>query len=155
NAQEMVSHLVVLYCSPCSASRSLLPVIVPLLPITVCSFPSLSPPSHHCPLLPITVPSSPSLSHPSHHIMLLFFPHYSQGIPSSPQSGGLPAVQVPGSVGTTWYGPGIGPTLKNNVAWTASHPPGDKLKWKALCGHLMPTEYADYVTFVFGYVHVW
>ena len=41
----------------------------------------------------------------------------------------------------------------NNVAWTASHPPGDKLKWKA-CGHLMPTEYADYVTFVFGYVHV-
>ena len=33
--------------------------------------------------------------------------------------------------------------------------PGDKLKWKALCGHLMPTEYADYVTFVFGYVHVW
>ena len=69
--------------------------------------------------------------------------------------GGLPAVQVPGSVGTTWYGPGIGPTLMNNVAWTASHPPGDKLKWKALCGHLMPTEYADYVTFVFGYVHVW
>ena len=64
--------------------------------------------------------------------------------------GGLPAVQVPGSVGTTWYGPGIGPTLMNNVAWTASHPPGDKLKWKALCGHLMPTEYADYVTFVFG-----
>ena len=47
------------------------------------------------------------------------------------------------------------PTLMNNVAWTASHPPGDKLKWKALCGHLMPTEYADYVTFVFGYVHVW
>ena len=43
----------------------------------------------------------------------------------------------------------------NNVAWTASHPPGDKLKWKALCGHLMPTEYADYVTFVFGFVHVW
>ena len=69
--------------------------------------------------------------------------------------GGLPAVQVPGSVGTTWYGPGIGPTLMNNVAWTASHPPGDKLKWKALCGHLMPTEYADYVTFVFGFVHVW
>ena len=33
-------------------------------------------------------------------------------------------------------------------------PPGDKLKWKALCGHLMPTEYVDYVTFVFGYVHV-
>eukprot|EP00731_Ephydatia_muelleri_P036505 Em0267g3a len=32
-------------------------------------------------------------------------------------------VQVPGSVGTTWYGPGIGPTLMNNVAWTASHPP--------------------------------
>ena len=69
--------------------------------------------------------------------------------------GGLPAVQVPGSVGTTWYGPGIGPTLMNNVAWTASHPPGDKLKWKALCGHLMPTEYADYVTYVFGFVHVW
>ena len=43
----------------------------------------------------------------------------------------------------------------NNVAWTASYPPGDKLKWKALCGHLMPTEYADYVTFVFGFVHVW
>ena len=62
--------------------------------------------------------------------------------------GGLPAVQVPGSVGTAWYGPGIGPILMNNVAWTASHPPGDKLKWKALCGHLMPTEYADYVTFV-------
>ena len=54
--------------------------------------------------------------------------------------GGLPAVQVPGSVGTAWYGPGIGPTLMNNVAWTASHPPGDKLKWKALCGHLMPTD---------------
>ena len=69
--------------------------------------------------------------------------------------GGLPAVQVPGSVGTAWYGPGIRPTLMNNVAWTASHPPGDKLKWKALCGHLMPTEYADYVTFVFGFVHVW
>ena len=34
----------------------------------------------------------------------------------------------------------------NNVAWTASHPPGDKLKWKALCGHLMPTEYVDCVT---------
>ncbi|KAL5517920.1 hypothetical protein EMCRGX_G003564 [Ephydatia muelleri] len=31
---------------------------------------------------------------------------------------GLPAVQVPGSVGTTWYGPG---TLMNNVACTASH----------------------------------
>ena len=60
--------------------------------------------------------------------------------------GGLPAVQVPGSVGTTWYGPG---TLMNNVACTASHSPGDKLKWKALCGHLMPTEYADYVTFIF------
>ena len=42
-----------------------------------------------------------------------------------------------------------------NVAWTASHPPGDKLKWKALCGHLMPTEYADYVTFVFGFVNVY
>ena len=26
---------------------------------------------------------------------------------------------------------------------------------KLLCGHLMPTEYADYVTFVFGFVHVW
>ncbi|KAL5494051.1 hypothetical protein EMCRGX_G015321 [Ephydatia muelleri] len=68
-------------------------------------------------------------------------------IPSSPQSGQLKRtplgvievyiprwsakVQVPGSVGTTWYGPGIGPTLMNNVAWTASHPPGDKLKWKA------------------------
>ena len=26
---------------------------------------------------------------------------------------------------------------------------------ESLCGHLMPTEYADYVTFVFGYVHVW
>ena len=64
-------------------------------------------------------------------------------------------VQVPGSVGTTWYGPGIGPTLMNNVAWTANHPTGDKLKWKALCGHLMPTEYVDYVTFVFGYVHLW
>ena len=60
--------------------------------------------------------------------------------------GGLPAVQVPGSVETAWYGPEIGPTLMNNVAWTASHPPGDKLKWKALCGHLMP---------VFGFVHVW
>jgi hypothetical protein len=34
-------------------------------------------------------------------------------------------------------------------------PPGDNLKWKALCCHAMPTEYADYVTFVFGYVHVW
>ena len=42
----------------------------------------------------------------------------------------------------------------NTVAWNASHPPGDKLKWKALCGHLMPTENVDYVTFVFGYVHV-
>ena len=42
----------------------------PLLPITVPSSPSLSPPSHHCPLLPITVPSSPSLSPPPHHIML-------------------------------------------------------------------------------------
>ena len=26
---------------------------------------------------------------------------------------------------------------------------------ESLCGHTMPTEYADYVTFVFGYVHVW
>ena len=26
---------------------------------------------------------------------------------------------------------------------------------KLLCSHLMPTEYADYVTFVFGFVHVW
>ena len=43
----------------------------PLLPITVPSFPSLSPPSHHCPLLPITVPSFPSLSPPSHHCPLL------------------------------------------------------------------------------------
>ena len=41
------------------------------------------------------------------------------------------------------------------TSWTASHPPGDNLKWKALCGHAMPTEYADYVTFVFGYIHVW
>ena len=41
----------------------------------------------------------------------------------------------------------------NNVAWTASHPPGDKLKWKAFVWS--PTEYADYVTFVFGFVHVW
>ena len=132
NAQEMVSHLVVLYCSPCSASRSppschcplfpitapsspslsppshhcpppshhcplrpLLPITVPsvlsfpslslrpLLPITVppsspshhcpsiLSFPSLSPPPHHCPLLPITVPSFPSLSPPPHHCPLL------------------------------------------------------------------------------------
>ncbi|KAL5474758.1 hypothetical protein EMCRGX_G026757, partial [Ephydatia muelleri] len=178
----MVSHLVVLYRSPCSASRSPPSCHCPLLPITVLSFPSLSPPPHHCPLLPVTVPSSsslfpsppsfPPLSPPPHHCSLLpitvpfspllpttvpsstplfppphhcplllitscyhgrlFFPHYSQGIPSSPQSGGLPAVQVPGSVGTAWYGPGIGPTLMNNVAWTASHPPGDKLKWKAL-----------------------
>ena len=172
NAQEMVSHLVVLYCSPCSASCSppschcpLLLITVPsspslsppphhcpLLPITVPSSPSLSPPPHHCPLLPITVPSSPSLSPPPHHIMLswqIVFSHYSQDIPSSPQSSQLKElllsvsevyrsrwsakVQVPGSVGTTWYGPGIGPTLMNNVAWTASHPPGDKLKWKALC----------------------
>ena len=84
NAQEMVSHLVVLYCSPCSASRSPPSCHCPLLPITVPSFPSLSPsfpslsppssPSHHCPLrplLPITVPSSPSLSPPSHHCPLL------------------------------------------------------------------------------------
>ena len=168
NAQEMVSHLVVLYRSPCSASRSppsyhcpllpitvpsfpslsspsyhcpLLPIHCPLLPVTVPSFPSLSPPSHHCPLLPTTVSSVPSLSPPSHHCPLLpitvsllpillsppphhcplfpitvpsspplsppphhcpllllitscyhgrlFFPHYSQGIPSSPQSGQL------------------------------------------------------------------
>ena len=125
NAQEMVSHLVVLYCSPCSASRSppschcpLLPITVPsspslsppshhcpppshhcplrpLLPITVpfvLSFPSLSPPPHHCPLLPITVPSYPSLSPPTHHIMLswqIVFSHYSQDIPSSPQSSQL------------------------------------------------------------------
>ena len=57
----MVSHLVVLYCSPCSASCSPPSCHCPLLPITVPSFPSLSPPSHHCTLLPITVPSSPSL----------------------------------------------------------------------------------------------
>ena len=131
----------------------------PLLPITV-------PSSHHCPLLPTTVPSSPSLSPPPHHIMLSWqiLPppppiwsvkkHSSGVLVKCTDRGGLPAVQVPGSVGTAWYGPGIGPTLMNNVAWTASHPPGDKLKWKALCGHLMPTEYADYVTFVFGYVHV-
>ena len=115
NAQEMVSHLVVLYCSPCSASRSppschcpLLPITVPsspslsppshhcpppshhcplhpLLPITVpsvLSFPSLSPPSspsHHCPLLPITVPSFPSLSPPPHHC-----PLHPITVPSSP-----------------------------------------------------------------------
>ena len=121
----MVSHLVMLYCSPCSASCSLLPVTVPfspslfppphhcpllpitvpsspslsLLPVTVPSFPSPSPPSHHCPFLPITVPSSPPLSPLPHHCPLLpitscyhgrwFFPHYSQGIPSFPQSGQL------------------------------------------------------------------
>ena len=86
----------------------LLPITVPLLPITVpsvLSFPSLSPPPHHCPLLPITVPSfpslspppitvpsSPSLSPPPHHIMLswqIVFSHYSQDIPSSPQSSQL------------------------------------------------------------------
>ena len=80
NAQEMVSYLVVLYCSPCSASRSPPSCHCPLLPITVPSSPSLSPPSHHCPppshhcpfrpLLPITVPSVlsfPSLSPPPHH----------------------------------------------------------------------------------------
>ena len=64
----------------------------PLLPITVPSSPSLSPPPHHCPLLPITVPSSPSLSPPPHHIMLswqIVFSHYSQDIPSSPQSSQL------------------------------------------------------------------
>ena len=76
NAQEMVSHFVVLYCSPCSASRSPPSCHCPLLPITVPSFPSLSPsfpslsppssPSHHCPLLPITVPSFPSLTAPQH-----------------------------------------------------------------------------------------
>ena len=66
----------------------LAPHHAPLLPVTVPSFPSLSPPPHHCPLLPITVPllpitvpllpitvpsfpslspSFPSLSPPSHH----------------------------------------------------------------------------------------
>ena len=45
----------------------LAPHHAPLLPVTVPSSPSLSPPPHHCPLLPITVPSSPSLSPPSHH----------------------------------------------------------------------------------------
>ena len=70
----------------------LAPHHAPLLPVTVPSFPSLSPPSHHCPLLPITVPSSPSLSPPPHHIMLswhIVFSHYSQDIPSSPQSSQL------------------------------------------------------------------
>ena len=51
----------------------------PLLPTTVPSVPSLSPPSHHCPLFPITVPSFPSLSPPPHHC--LFFPIT---VPSSP-----------------------------------------------------------------------
>ena len=76
-AQEMVSHLVVLYRSPCSTSLSPPSYHCPLLPITVPSFPSLSPPPHHCPLRPITVPSFPSLSPsfpslspPPHHIML-------------------------------------------------------------------------------------
>ena len=84
NAQEMVSHLVVQYCSPCSASRSPPSCHCPLLLITVLSSPSLSPPSHHCPppshhcllhpLIPITVPSVlsfPSLSPPPHHCPLL------------------------------------------------------------------------------------
>ena len=84
NAQEMVSHLVVLYCSPCSTSRSPPSCHCPLLPITVPSSPSLSPPTHHCPppshhcplrpLLPITVLSVlsfPSLSPPPHHCPLL------------------------------------------------------------------------------------
>ena len=94
NAQEMVSHLVVLYYSPCSASRSppschchcpLLPITVPSFPSLSPSFPSLSPPSshsHHCPLRPlllITVPSSPSLSPPSHYCPLLPIT-----VPSSP-----------------------------------------------------------------------
>ena len=188
----MVSHLVVLYCSPCSASRSppschcpllpitvpsspslsppshhcpppshhcplrpLLPITVPsfpslspsfsslsppsspshhcplrpLLPITVPSSPSLSPPSHHCPLLPITVPSSPSLSPPPHHIMLswqIVFSHYSQDIPSSPQSsqlkrtplellvkctdpGGLPKFRFQAQWGPPGMGQGLDP----------------------------------------------
>ena len=56
----------------------LAPHHAPLLPVTVPSFPSLSPPSHHCPLLPITVPSSPITvpSSPSHHVIMAycFFP---------------------------------------------------------------------------------
>ena len=112
--------------------------------------------SLHHPVLPITVSSFPS-----HHVIMagcssprvfLLPPIWSVKKNSScvlvkcTYPVGLPAVQVPGSVGTTWYGPG---TLMNNVACTASHSPGVKLKWKDLCGHLMPTEYADYVTFVF------
>ena len=66
NAQEMVSHLVVLYRSPCSTS--------------------LSPPSHHCPLLPITVPSSPSLSPPSHHCLPPSYSTVPSSTPLSPLS---------------------------------------------------------------------
>ena len=78
NAQEMVSHLVARCTVPVAPHHA------PLLPVTVPSFPSLSPPPHHCPLLPITVPllpitvpsvlSFPSLSppsSPSHHCPLL------------------------------------------------------------------------------------
>ena len=43
----------------------------PLLPVTVPSFPSLSPPFNHCPLLPITVPSYLSLFPPPHYCSLL------------------------------------------------------------------------------------
>ena len=100
NAQEMVSHLVVLYCSPCSTSRSPPSCHCPLLPITVPSSPSLFPPSHHCPppshhcplrpLLPITVspPSSPSHHCPLRPLLpitvpsVLSFPSLSP--PSSP-----------------------------------------------------------------------
>ena len=71
NAQEMVSHLVVLYRSPCSTSLSPPSYHCPLLPITVPSSQSLSPPTCHCSLLPITVPFSPSLSPPSYHCPLL------------------------------------------------------------------------------------
>ena len=101
----------------------------PLLPITVPSSPSLSPPSHHCPLLPITVPSSPSLSPPPHHIMLswqIVFSHYSQDIPSSPQSsqlkrtplellvkctdpGGLPKFRFQAQWGPPGMGQGLDP----------------------------------------------
>ena len=75
-------------------------------PITVLSFPSLSPSSYHCPLLPITVPpphhcplrpitvgpflpiivpSSPSLSPPSHYCPLLpiIIPSSPSTVPSS------------------------------------------------------------------------